>query len=77
MVPQSIDCTVGRLTPVCKSLPVCKARDVITFTYDTGAAALSVAVNNIDRGVVATNMHSRIAPCFILSAGEAVTMIPA
>ena len=75
MVAGSYEGTIGRSTHICKGLPGCKPRDIVTFTYDTSSNSLSVAINNIERGSVVTNMHTRVAPCFILPPGEAVTLL--
>jgi hypothetical protein len=75
MIAGSYEGTVGKPTHVCKALPACKPKDVVTFTYDTSSNSLSLAINNADRGTLVTNMHTRLAPCFILPPGEGVTLL--
>jgi hypothetical protein len=69
------DGTVGRVTHVLRGVAACRSGDTVRFTYDTAAKTLRLAVNNADRGVVLTDVPSTLAPCFIFSPGETVTLL--
>jgi hypothetical protein len=69
------DGKVGRATHVLKTLPVCRPGDVLKFTYDFNTRGLKLAVNNIDRGVIVSDVPPTVAPCFIFRPGEALTLL--
>lgn len=69
------DITVGRGTTALQSIPACRPGDVIKFTYDPSNGMLKVAINGLDRGIVATDVPTELAPACILSPGEVVTIL--
>ncbi|KAH9579725.1 zinc finger protein [Trypanosoma melophagium] len=69
------DGRIGRLSPFVNKLPVCQNGDIICFTYDIQKRTLRVAVNGNNRSVVVTDLHPRIAACFIFYPGEALTVL--
>ncbi|KEG15618.1 zinc finger protein [Trypanosoma grayi] len=71
----TVDGQIGRPTQLIQRLPVCRNGDVISFTYDVQKELLRVSVNGGDRIVVVTNLHPRIAACFIFYPGEALTVL--
>ncbi|GET90841.1 zinc-finger protein, conserved [Leishmania tarentolae] len=71
-----IDGRIGRYTPAVRRLPVCHSSDCIRFVYDGVQRTLRIIVNNNDdRGVVVTDLHPRIAACFIFYPGESLTVL--
>jgi hypothetical protein len=71
----TFDGRTGRPTHVLRSLPICRNGDIIKFTYDTNGKVLKLAINNVDRGVIVTDLHSQLSPCFVFRPGEAVTFL--
>ncbi|ORC90839.1 zinc finger protein [Trypanosoma theileri] len=69
------DGRIGRLSPLINQLPVCRNGDVICFTYDIQKGTLRVSVNGNDHSVVLSDVHPRIAACFIFYPGEALTVL--
>ncbi|KAG5498731.1 hypothetical protein JKF63_03019 [Porcisia hertigi] len=71
-----IDGRIGRHTSAAHRLPACRNGDIVRFLYDGVQGTLRIIVNDADdRGVVVTDLHSRIAACFIFFPGEALTVL--
>ncbi|PWU96626.1 putative zinc finger protein [Trypanosoma cruzi] len=71
-----VDGHIGRPTPIVQQLPVCRNGDVLRFTYDIRERTLRFGLNGSDRGVILTELHPRVAACFIFYPGEALTVLP-
>lgn len=71
-----VDGHIGRYTSVVRHLPVCSNGDYIRFTFDGLQGTLRIVVNEKDdRGIAITDLHSRIAACFIFYPGESLTVL--
>lgn len=71
-----IDGRIGRYTAAVRRLPVCRNGDRIRFLYDGVQGTLRIVVNDSDdRGVVVSDLHPRIAACFIFYPGEFLTIL--
>lgn len=66
---------VGRATHVLRSLPVCRTGDIVKLTYDTNTLSVRLSINNIDRGVILSDVPANVSPCFIFAPGEALTLM--
>eukprot|EP00756_Hemistasia_phaeocysticola_P028406 Hpha_TRINITY_DN16173_c1_g3::TRINITY_DN16173_c1_g3_i1::g.4319::m.4319 len=65
----------GRPTPDLKRHPPTAPGDVLKLVFDANAGNLRVLHNGIDRGVVCTDLHGVMSPCFIFARGEAITLL--
>ena len=69
------DGKVGRPTAVLRGLPVCHHGDTLTLTYDANTKSLKLAINNVERGIILTDLHGQLCPCFVFRPGEALTLL--
>ncbi|RNF26415.1 putative zinc finger protein [Trypanosoma conorhini] len=70
-----VDGHIGHLNPLLQQLPVCRNGDVLCFTYEVRERTLGLALNGEDCGIILTDLHPRIAACFIFYPGEALTVL--
>ena len=69
------DGRAGRVSTAMRSLPPCKNSDVVKFVYDIGSKTLRVAINGVDRGIIVSELHPFLCPCFIFRPGESLTLL--
>eukprot|EP01065_Artemidia_motanka_P038040 TRINITY_DN46921_c0_g1_i1.p1 TRINITY_DN46921_c0_g1~~TRINITY_DN46921_c0_g1_i1.p1 ORF type:complete len:410 (+),score=112.98 TRINITY_DN46921_c0_g1_i1:47-1276(+) len=65
----------GRPTAEFKRIRKARPRDRVRMEYDADAGTLRVRINELECGVICTDLKGEMSPCFIFARGESITLL--